>query len=248
MKKNVLEGKIGIVTGAGSGIGEAIAKKLAQEGCNLVATDINETSLNRVVKEIQSSGYKAIGVKADVASKAEVESLVSATIQKYGKIDLLVNNAGIYPASPVTELKEEEWDRVIDVNLKGVFLCSQEVIKYMIKQKSGAIVNIGSVDGKEPPGGNAHYSAAKAGVMNMTKTFALELAKYSIRVNSVSPGWVATPNVLANDRWKMIINKIPLGRLAKTEEIANGVLFLLTDYASYITGEILDINGGLMMD
>ena len=248
MKKNVLEGKIGIVTGAGSGIGEAIAKKLAQEGCNLVATDINETSLNRVVNEIRSSGYKAIGVKADVASKVEVELLVSTTIQKYGKIDLLVNNAGIYPASPVTELKEEEWNRVIDVNLKGVFLCSQEVIKYMIKQKSGAIVNIGSVDGKEPPGGNAHYSAAKAGVMNLTKTFALELAKYGIRVNSVSPGWVATPNVLANDRWKMIINKIPLGRLAKTEEIANGVLFLLTDYASYITGEILDINGGLMMD
>jgi len=248
MKKNVLEGKIGIVTGAGSGIGEAIAKKLAQERCNLVATDINETSLNRVVKEIQLSGYNAIGVKADVASKAEVELLVSATIQKYGKIDLLVNNAGIYPASPVTELKEEEWNRVIDVNLKGVFLCSQKVIKYMIKQKSGAIVNIGSVDGKEPPGGNAHYSAAKAGVMNMTKTFALELAKYGIRVNSVSPGWVATPNILANDRWKMIINKIPLGRLAKTEEIANGVLFLLTDYASYITGEILDINGGLMMD
>jgi len=248
MKKNVLEGKIGIVTGAGSGIGEAIAKKLTQEGCHLVATDINEASLNRVVNEIQSSGYKAIGVKADVSSKAEVESLVSATIQKYGKIDLLVNNAGIYPASPVTELKEEEWDRVIDVNLKGVFLCSQEVIKHMIKQKSGAIVNIGSVDGKEPPGGNAHYSAAKAGVMNITKTFALELAKYGIRVNSVSPGWVATPNVLANDRWKMIINKIPLGRLAKTEEIADGVLFLLTDYASYITGEILDINGGLMMD
>jgi len=248
MKKNVLEGKIGIVTGAGSGIGEAIAKKLAQEGCYLVATDINETSLNRVVNEIQSLGYNAIGVKADVASKAEVELLVSTAIQKYGKIDLLVNNAGIYPASPVTELKEEEWNRVIDVNLKGVFLCSQEVIKYMIKQKSGAIVNIGSVDGKEPPGGNAHYSAAKAGVMNMTKTFALELAKYGIRVNSVSPGWVATSNVLANDRWKMIINKIPLGRLAKTEEIANGVLFLLTDYASYITGEILDINGGLMMD
>lgn len=248
MKKNVLEGKIGIVTGAGSGIGEAIAKKLAEEGCNLVATDINETSLNRVVNEILSSGYKAIGVKADVASKAEVEFLVSATIQKYGKIDLLVNNAGIYPASPVTELKEEEWNRVIDVDLKGVFLCSQEVIKYMIKQKSGAIVNIGSVDGKEPPGGNVHYSAAKAGVMNMTKSFALELAKYGIRVNSVSPGWVATPNVLANDRWKMIINKIPLGRLAKTEEIASGVLFLLTDYASYITGEILDINGGLMMD
>jgi len=160
-------------------------------------------------------------------------------IQKCGKIDLLVNNAGIYPASPVTELKEEEWDRVIDVNLKGVFICSQEVIKYMIKQKSGAIVNIGSVDGKEPPGGNAHYSAAK---------FALELAKYGIRVNSVSPGWVATPNILANDRWKMIIKKIPLGRLAKTEEIANGILFLLTDYASYITGEILDVNGGLMMD
>lgn len=248
MKKNVLEGKIGIVTGAGSGIGEAIAKKLAQEGCNLVATDINETSLNRVVNEIQLLGYNAIGVKADVASKAEVKLLVSATIQKYGKIDLLVNNAGIYPASPVTELTEKEWNRVIDVNLKGVFLCSQEVIKYMIKQKSGTIVNIGSVDGKEPPGGNAHYSAAKAGVMNMTKTFALELAKYGIRVNSVSPGWVATPNILANDRWKMIINKIPLGRLAKTEEIANGVLFLLTDYASYITGEILDINGGLMMD
>ena len=248
MKKNVLEGKIGIVTGAGSGIGEAIAKKLTEEGCFLVAVDINEASLNRVVNEIQSSGYKAIGIKADVSSKTEVESLVNAAIQKYCRIDLLVNNAGISPASPVTELKEEEWDRVIDVNLKGVFLCSQEVIKHMIKQKSGAIVNIGSVDGKEPPGGNAHYCAAKAGVMNMTKTFALELAKYGIRVNSISPGWVATPNVLANDRWKMIINKIPLGRLAKTEEIADGVLFLLTDYASYITGEILDVNGGLMMD
>lgn len=248
MEKFILKEKVGIVTGAGSGIGKAIAKKLAQEGCNLVANDINETSLNNVVNEIQSLGYKAIGVKADVANKTEVELLVKTTIQKYGKIDLLVNNAGIYPASPVTELKEEEWNRVIDVNLKSVFICSQEVVKYMIKQKSGAIVNIGSVDGKEPPGGNAHYSAAKAGVMNITKTFALELAKYGIRVNCVAPGWVATPNILANDRWKMIINKIPIGRLAKAEEIADGVLFLLSDSSSYITGEILDINGGLMMD
>jgi 3-oxoacyl-[acyl-carrier protein] reductase len=248
MEKFILKEKVGIVTGAGSGIGKAIAKKLAQEGCNLVANDINETSLNNVVNEIQSLGYRAIGVKADVANKTEVELLVKTTIQKYGKIDLLVNNAGIYPASPVTELKEEEWNRVIDVNLKGVFICSQEVVKYMIKQKSGAIVNIGSVDGKEPPGGNAHYSAAKAGVMNITKTFALELAKYGIRVNCVAPGWVATPNILANDRWKMIINKIPIGRLAKPEEIADGVLFLLSDSSSYITGEILDINGGLMMD
>jgi len=248
MEKFILKEKVGIVTGAGSGIGKAIAKKLAQEGCNLVANDINETSLNNVVNEIQSLGYRAIGVKADVANKTEVELLVKTTIQKYGKIDLLVNNAGIYPASPVTELKEEEWNRVIDVNLKGVFICSQEVVKYMIKQKSGAIVNIGSVDGKEPPGGNAHYSAAKAGVMNITKTFALELAKYGIRVNCVAPGWVATPNILANDRWKMIINKIPIGRLAKAEEIADGVLFLLSDSSSYITGEILDINGGLMMD
>lgn len=248
MEKFILKEKVGIVTGAGSGIGKAIAKKLAQEGCNLVANDINETSLNNVVNEIQSLGYRAIGVKADVANKTEVELLVKTTIQKYGKIDLLVNNAGIYPASPVTELKEEEWNRVIDVNLKGVFICSQEVVKYMIKQKSGVIVNIGSVDGKEPPGGNAHYSAAKAGVMNITKTFALELAKYGIRVNCVAPGWVATPNILANDRWKMIINKIPIGRLAKVEEIADGVLFLLSDSSSYITGEILDINGGLMMD
>lgn len=248
MEKFILKEKVGIVTGAGSGIGKAIAKKLAQEGCNLVANDINETSLNNVVNEIQSLGYRAIGIKADVANKTEVELLVKTTIQKYGKIDLLVNNAGIYPASPVTELKEEEWNRVIDVNLKGVFICSQEVVKYMIKQKSGAIVNIGSVDGKEPPGGNAHYSAAKAGVMNITKTFALELAKYGIRVNCVAPGWVATPNILANDRWKMIINKIPIGRLAKVEEIADGVLFLLSDSSSYITGEILDINGGLMMD
>lgn len=123
MKRYIVENKVSIVTGVGSGIGEAIAKKLSQEGCNLVANDINETSLNRVVNEIQSLGYNAIGVKEDVASKAEVELLVSATIQKYGKIDLLVNNAGVYPASPVTELKEEKWNRIIDVNLKGVFIC-----------------------------------------------------------------------------------------------------------------------------
>lgn len=248
MKRLILKGKVGIVTGAASGIGEAIANKIAQEGCILIANDIDGPSLNKVVEEIQSSGFKAIGVKANIAKKSEVELLVQTVIQKFGKIDLLVNNAGIYPASPVVELSEEEWDRVININLKGVFNCSQAVIEHMAKQRSGAIVNIGSLDGKNPSGGNAHYSAAKAGVMNLTKTFAIEFAKYGIRVNCVAPGWVATPKVLANKRWKMAIKGIPLGRLAKTEEIAEGVLFLLSNSSSYITGEILDINGGLMMD
>lgn len=248
MKRLTLKGKVGIVTGAASGIGEAIANKIAQEGCILIANDVDGPSLNKVVEEIQSLGFKAIGFEANIAKKSEVELLVQTVIQKFGKIDLLVNNAGIYPASPVLELSEEEWDRVININLKGVFNCSQAVIGHMAKQRSGAIVNIGSLDGKNPSGGNAHYSAAKAGVMNLTKTFAVEFAKYGIRVNCVAPGWVATPKVLANERWKTAIKGIPLGRLAKTEEIAEGVLFLLSSSSSYITGEILDVNGGLMMD
>jgi 3-oxoacyl-[acyl-carrier protein] reductase len=243
-----LQDKVAIVTGAASGIGKAIAHALAQAGCDIVIADIDLEGGETTVREVEEIGRTAIAVRADVRSRSDCERMVSAALERFGTIDILVNNAGIYPAAPLVEMKEDEWDEVLDINLKGVFLCSQAVMPTMMARRSGRIVNIASIDGKTPGHINAHYSASKAGVISLTRSMAAELAPYGINVVAIAPGWTATEKILRGERWKEAVEKIPLGRLAQPEEIAHVILFLVSEAASYITGETINVSGGLVMD
>jgi len=244
-----LKNRVALVTGSRRGIGKVIALKLASEGADLIINDLDVNENDDVILEIKKMGRRALPVSADITNKDAVEKMVEKALEEFSKIDILVNNAGIYPATPLLDITEEEWDKVIDVNLKGTFLVTQIVVKKaMSKAKYGKIVNIASCDGKVPSYGIAHYSASKAGVISLTKSFALELSQYNINSNCVAPGWVESETVLKSDRWKEAIKKIPSGRLGRLEEIAEAVVFLTLDSVSYINGEILDVNGGIIMD
>ena len=246
-----LESKVSIVTGAARGLGKAISLTLAREGCTVIVSDIDIDGANGVVKEIRRIGRDGMSVKADVSKKSDVEVMVKKTVSKYGRIDILVNNAGICSLTPIIEITEEEWDKVLSINLKGTFFCSQAVFKEMMKKKYGKIVNIASLAGKV--GGivtGAHYSASKAGVICLTKSFALQAAPYKINVNAVCPGPQDTEMTMvwgdkANTEFK---EKIPFKEYGKPEDVAEAVLFLVSEKSSYVTGEILDVNGGLYMD
>lgn len=244
-----LEGKVAAVTGAGRGIGYAIACTLAREGAAVVVSDIDLRAAQKAEKDIEATGGQSVSLKVDVTNREDAECLAKRAVESFQRLDILVNNAGVYPSAPICEIKEEEWDRVMAVNLKGVFLCSQAAAQQMIRQRSGVIVNIASVDGKTRTTGNAHYAAAKAGVMSFTRSLASEMACYGICVNAVAPGWIGTETLLKDsDRWKKAIEEIPVGRLGKPEDVAEAVLFLVSDDAKYITGETLDVNGGIVMD
>jgi 3-oxoacyl-[acyl-carrier protein] reductase len=249
--KMELRNKVAIVTGAAQGLGQAIALTLAREGAKIVVGDINLEKAKEVVEEIRAQGEDAIAVKVDVSQKQNVERMVNAAISKFGQIDILVNCAGICSLSPILEIEEEEWDKILAVNLKGTFLCSQAVFREMVKRKSGKIVNISSASAKM--GGivvGAHYSASKAGIICFTKSLALSAAPYKINVNCVCPGPQKTE---MTDVWGDKINTkfknmIPWKEYGKPQDIAEAVLFLVSAKARYITGEILDVNGGLVMD
>ncbi len=246
-----LKDKVAIVTGSSGGLGQAIARTLAKEGAKLILVDINTKRSEELLKEIYSLGLEGLAIKVDISQKADIEKMVTQAISKYNKIDILVNNAGICSLIPIKDITEEEWDRTIDINLKGTFFCSQAVLKEMIKKKSGKIINIASASAKI--GGiavGAHYSASKAGVICLTKSFALHAAPYKINVNCVSPGPMETEMTGVwgeeiNTRFK---NMIPWKEYGKPNDIAEAVLFLASNRARYITGEILDVNGGLVMD
>jgi len=246
-----LKGKVSIVTGAGQGIGKAIAITFAREGSYVVVNDIDLDKAASVAKEIEGFGGKAIAVKADVSQNEEVRDMVAETIRNFGRIEILVNNAGIQTTAPFLELSEEEWCRVIDVNLKGVFLCSQTVAREMIKQEGGKIINISSVHQSVPRYNRAHYDASKAGVAMLTKDMALELAKYNIKVNCIAPGAIATPmneDILKSpEKMAIIKSMIPLARMGEPEEVAQLALYLASDEADYITGTIVEIDGGLSL-
>ncbi len=244
-----LKGKAAAVTGAGLGIGRAISLTLAREGADVVVSDINLEVARKTVQEIEARGGRAVALKVDVTNLQEAEALTERAVQSFGKLDILVNNAGIYPSAPITEITEEEWDLVMAVNLKGGFLCSQAAARRMIAQRQGVIVNVASMDAKTRTTGNAHYAASKAGVISFTRTLACEMASYGIRVNAVSPGWIGTETLRKKaDRWRQAVEEIPVGRLGTPEDVAEAVLFLVSDVAGYITGEILDVNGGIFMD
>ncbi len=244
-----LKEKAAAVTGAGQGIGRAISLTLAREGADVVVSDINLEVARKTVQEIEARGGQAVALKVDVTNLQDAEALTERAVQSFGKLDILVNNAGIYPSAPIIEIREEEWDLVMDINLKGVFLCSQAAVRRMIVQRQGVIVNVASVDAKTRTTGNAHYAASKAGVISFTRTLACEMASYGIRVNAVSPGWIGTETLRKKaDRWRQAVEEIPVGRLGTPEDVAEAVLFLVSDVAGYITGEILDVNGGIFMD
>ena len=246
-----LNGKVAIVTGAGKGMGEAHSLKLAGAGAKVVLADISLEDCQKVVEKIKQQKGEAIAVKCDVSKKAEIDNLVSEALKKFGKIDILVNNAGIYPFEPFLDMKEENFQKVIDINLNGYFLMSQAAAKEMVKQKSGVIVNIASVAmGQVGMGfaGLAHYCASKGGIVAMSEALALELAPMGIRINCIAPGAIDTPGAsnasMTNEQKEAMLAPIPMHRNGKAEEIANAVLFLASDESSYMTGSTITVDGG----
>ena len=246
-----LKNKVVVITGARRGMGKADALLFAQKGAKVVVSDISQEDCQAVVDEIEKKGGEAMAVKCDVSQKQEVDNLFSKTIEKFGRVDVLVNNAGIAEFKPFLEMTEEEWDRTLDINLKGYFLCAQAAAKEMAKQKSGVIVNIASVAMGQVGVGFlniVHYCASKGGIAAMTEAMALELAPYNIRVNAIAPGMIETPMLdpIKQDPKAMegILARVPLNRMGKPEEIADLVVFLASDKSSYITGSIIVIDGG----
>jgi len=243
-----LRGKVAIVTGASRGIGRATALALAANGANVVVNYASSRdAADQVVAEITALGSDAIALPADVSQADQVEALVNATMDKWGRIDVLVNNAGITRDTLLLRMKPEDWQAVIDLNLTGVFLCTRAVSKIMLKQKSGRIINITSVAGQMGNPGQANYSAAKAGVIGFTKTVAKELASRGITVNAVAPGFIAT-DMTTGLQSEEILKFIPLNRYGQPEEVAGLVRFLAADpAAAYITGQVMNVDGGMVM-
>ncbi len=246
----MLNGSVAIITGAGRGIGRAIALELAVAGAIVVVNFAsNSVKAEETIKQITAAGGKGMTIQADVSQAAEVDKLVRTTIEAYGKIDILVNNAGIARDNLLLRMKEADWDTVLDINLKSVFLCTKAVCKGMLKQRSGVIVNISSVVGISGNAGQGNYAAAKAGIFGFTKSMAKELAPRGIRVNAVAPGYISTDMtaILPEEVKDEIIKGIPLGHIGSAEEVAKAVLFLASPAASYVTGQTLSVDGGMAM-
>lgn len=241
--------KVAIITGGGRGIGEATAKKFVQEGAKVVIADINGEDIDRTVNELISMGGEAMGIVVDVTNSESVNNMVNSTVEKYGKLDILVNNAGITMDATLLKMTEDQWDKVIDVNLKGVYICGQAAAKVMVEQGSGVILNASSVVGIYGNFGQTNYAATKWGVIGMTKTWAKELGKKGIRSNAVAPGFISTPMVkkMPENVIEMMKGKAPLGRLGEPEDIANAYAFLASDEAKFITGAILEVTGGVVL-
>ena len=244
-----LKEKVAIITGSSGGIGESTAKKFAEEGAKVVLVDLKQEDMNRTEKLIKELGAETLAVKADVTNRNEVDQVMNQTITEFGRIDIVVNNAGITEDAQLKKMTEEQWDRVIDVNLKGVFNVAQAAAKVMIEQKHGVILNASSVVGLYGNFGQTNYAASKWGVNGMTKTWAKELGKYGIRVNAIAPGFVQTQMIeKMPDKIKEIMkDKSVLKRLGRPEDIANGYAFLASDDASFITGSVLSIDGGVVL-
>ena len=239
----MLHKKVAIVTGSGQGIGLGIALVLAKEGCNVVVSDINPESAKKASLEIQKLGVKSISIPCDVSKKTEVDSLIEASLKEFGQIDILVNNAGIYPYKPFLEMSENDWDKVLDVNLKSVFMCSQAAAKVM--KPGSKIVSISSIASFVGFPNLTHYCASKGGINGFTRALALELASKKINVNAVAPGAIETPGAAMNEETKnATLPLIPAGRIGTPIDIGRAVAFLASDYADYITGQILPVDGG----
>lgn len=244
-----LEGRVSVVTGASQGIGEAISLFLTKEGAEVVLVDIQKEKLNEVVAKIESSGGRAASYCVDVSRFDQITEVVKTIIDKHKKIDHLINNAGITRDNLLMRMKEEEWDAVIAVNLKGVFNFSKAVIRHMVSNRYGRIVNISSVVGLMGNVGQSNYSASKAGVVGFTKSLAREVAPRGITVNAVAPGYITTSMTenLPESITKMFVDLIPMKRFGSPEDVARVVKFLLSDDSAYITGQVIGVNGGMLM-
>lgn len=250
MCEQKLKDKVAIITGGAQGIGRAIAEKLADEGAKIIIVDIMEEAAKKTADEIsKDKNVETLSLKVDVSSSQETEQMIKKTVEKFSKIDIMINNAGITRDNLLIRMSDDEWDKVLDINLKGVFNCSKAAAKIMMKQRSGKIVNIASVVGLMGNAGQANYSASKGGVIALTKTMARELASRNINVNAVAPGFIKTAMTekLSEDAKKKLTDLIPLARLGEPQDVANIVAFLCTDESSYITGEIISVNGGMYM-
>jgi len=244
-----LGGKVALITGAAQGIGKAVALLLARNGADIVVSDINLEKAEETAREIESIGVRAMPLKVNVASLDDVEQMTATILEKFGKIDILVNNAGITRDKLILRMSEEDWDAVLDVNLKGTFHCTKTVVRHMAKQRSGKIVSIASVVGEMGNAGQVNYAASKAGVIGLTKTIAREFAQRGINVNAIAPGYIETPmtEVLPEKVKEELRRLIPMERLGKPEDIAEAVLFLVSEGSNYITGHVLKVNGGIYM-
>ncbi len=242
-----LPGNVAIITGSASGIGEATAIKFAREGAKVAVCDINESEAQRVAGAIVEEGGMAIAFRIDVTDKASIARMVEGVMAAWGRIDTLVNNAGIVQDAQFRKMSEEQFDRVIDVNLKGVYNCTKAVVDIMLEQHSGCILNASSIVGLYGNFGQTNYAATKFGVIGMVKTWARELGRKGIRANAICPGFVETPILksMPDKVIKMMEDRVPLGRLARPEEIANTYAWLASDEASYINGAVIEVSGGV---
>ena len=244
-----LDKKVAIVTGAARGIGKEIALALAGEGANIAICDIEKNALEQAKSEIEALGRECLIEVVDVGKTDFCEDMANKTLDKFSKIDILVNNAGITRDTLLMRMKEEDWDAVLTVNLKGAFNFTKAVCRSMIKQRSGKIVNIASIIGIIGNAGQANYAASKAGLIGLTKSSAKELASRGINVNAIAPGFIQTPmtDKLTDDQKNAMLKLIPLGSLGKPKDVADLVLFLVGDASSYITGEVIKVDGGMVM-
>jgi len=246
----LLKDKVAVVTGAAQGIGKAIALKLAGEGAHVVICDVNEAAAQKTAAEIASGkGVKTAAFKVNVVSDPEVNECVNKILDNFGRIDILINNAGLTRDGLLVRMKEEDWDLVLNVNLKGTFNFTKAVAKPMMKARGGKIVNIASIIGLIGNFGQGNYAASKAGMIGFTKSVAREMAPRNVNVNAVAPGFIDTQmtHVIPEDIKKKMLENIPLGRMGTPDEVADAVLFLASDLARYITGQVITIDGGMVM-
>ncbi|WAM33086.1 3-oxoacyl-[acyl-carrier-protein] reductase [Caldicellulosiruptor morganii] len=246
----LLKGKVALITGASRGIGRAIALKFAQNGADVVINySSSESQAQSLKEEIEKLGVKALAIKCDVSSSEEVNAMFSQIESEFGKLDILVNNAGITKDGLILRMDEEQFDRVIAINLKGAFLCAKAAAKLMVKQREGNIINISSVVGITGNAGQANYAASKAGIIGLTKSLAKELASRNIRVNAIAPGFIKTDmtDVLSEKVKEAMLSSIPLGRFGEADEVAGVALFLASSLSSYVTGQVIVVDGGMIM-
>ena len=244
-----LASQVAIVTGGARGIGREIALRYAREGADVALFDVNEQALGATVKELEALGRRAMGLLVDVTNAGAVDEAVAKVLDKLGRIDILVNNAGITQDGLVVRMDEAQWDRVLDINLKGTFLCTRAVSKVMLKARTGRIVSIASIIGLIGNAGQANYAASKAGVIGLTKSVAKELASRGIRVNAIAPGFIKTEMTdrLPDDVKQKLAAQIPMHTLGEPRDVADAALFLVSEASRYITGQVIVVDGGLAM-